>query len=152
MGQWRPVSNLREQASRRPPVVIFFLCLLTLSITFVCVGLYSQNHDIKNPDIGVDWNGVLGSLAALKFCKHLNESDTNLKEEEIPFQMINHDDQISITTSAAQVSLLVPLGFKGDVPDKMNISTTLMGRQLGMKGIVAEPMKTLPHDLKEEQT
>lgn len=53
MGHWRPVSNLRDQLSRHPPVVVFFLCLLFMSITFVCIGLYSQDHNIKNPDISL---------------------------------------------------------------------------------------------------
>uniref|UniRef100_A0A672N898 Transmembrane protein 248-like n=1 Tax=Sinocyclocheilus grahami TaxID=75366 RepID=A0A672N898_SINGR len=132
MGQWRPVSNLRAQVSRHPPAVVFFLSLLILSITFVCIGLYSQNHDIKNPDISVDWNRVLGSIAGFKFCTHLNDTDAPL-EEDSP-RMVEHSDRTNISTSSAHVSLLVPLAFTGDVPDNTAISATMLGSQMGMKG------------------
>ncbi|KTF75813.1 hypothetical protein cypCar_00050437 [Cyprinus carpio] len=133
MGKWRPVSNLRDQVSRHPPVVVFFLSLLILSITFVCTGLYSQNHDIKDPDISVDWNRVLGSIAGFKFCTHLNDTDAPL-EEDSP-RMVEHSDRTNISTSSAHVSLLVPLVFIGDVPDNTAISATMLGSQMGMKGL-----------------
>lgn len=136
MGKWRPVSNLRDQVSRHPPVVVFFLSLLILSITFVCVGLYSQSHNIKNPDISVDWNLVLGSIAGFKFCTHLNDTDASL-EEESP-RMVEHSDRTNISTSSAHVSLLVPLVFIGDVPENTAISATMLGSQMGMKGAAAK--------------
>ncbi|XP_067292416.1 transmembrane protein 248 [Pseudorasbora parva] len=136
MGQWRPVSNLRDQVSRHPPVVVFFLCLLFLSITFVTTGLYSQNHDLKNPDISVDWNEVLGSIAGFKFCTHLNDTDASLVEDSP--RMVKHADRTNISTSTAHVSLLVPLEFVGDVPDDPVISATMLGSQLGMKGVAAK--------------
>lgn len=136
MGKWRPVSNLRDQVSRHPPVVVFFLSLLILSITFVCTGLYSQNHDIKDPDISVDWNRVLGSIAGFKFCTHLNDTDAPL-EEDSP-RMVEHSDRTNISTSSAHVSLLVPLVFIGDVPDNTAISATMLGSQMGMKGAAAK--------------
>ncbi|XP_051739775.1 transmembrane protein 248 [Ctenopharyngodon idella] len=136
MGKWRPVSNLRDRVFRHPPVVVFFLSLLILSITFVCIGLYSQNHDIKNPDISVDWNGVLGSIAGFKFCTHLNDTDAQL-EEDSP-RMVEHADRTNISTSTAHVSLQVPLVFIGDVPDDTVISATMLGSQLGMKGAAAK--------------
>ncbi|XP_056308279.1 transmembrane protein 248 [Danio aesculapii] len=136
MGQWRPVSNLRDQASRQPPAVVFLFSLLMLSITFVCVGLYSQSHDINNPDISTDWNRVLGSVASFKFCTHLNDSDL-LPEEDSP-PMVEHKVQTNISTRTTHVSLLVPLVFTGDVPDGAGISVTVMGSQLGMKGAAAK--------------
>ncbi|XP_073688306.1 transmembrane protein 248-like [Garra rufa] len=136
MGQWRPVSNLKDQVYRHPPVVVFFLSLLILSITFVSTGLYSQNHDIKNPDISVDWNEVLGSIAGFKFCTHLNDTDAP-PEEDSP-RMVEHSDRTNISTSSAHVSLLVPLAFIGDVPDNTVISATMLGSQLGMKGAAAK--------------
>uniref|UniRef100_A0A671NZQ4 Zgc:158398 n=1 Tax=Sinocyclocheilus anshuiensis TaxID=1608454 RepID=A0A671NZQ4_9TELE len=154
MGQWRPVSNLRVQVSRHPPVVVFFLSLLILSITFVCIGLYSQDHDIRNPDISVDWNRVLGSVAGFKFCTHLNDTDAPL-EEDSP-RMVEHSDRTNISTSSAHVSLLVPLAFIGDVPDNTAISATMLGSQLGMKGAAAKAsinISLLLHtDISNDQT
>ncbi|XP_051979007.1 transmembrane protein 248 [Xyrauchen texanus] len=138
MGQWRPLSNLRLQLSRHPPVVVFFLCLLILSITFVCVGLYSQYHNIKNPDISLDWNQVLGSIAGFKFCTHLNDTDAQL-EEDSP-RMVEHVDRTAanVSTRTTHVSLLVPLVLIGDVPTDSIISATMLGGQLGMKGAAAK--------------
>lgn len=138
MGHWRPVSNLRDQLSRHPPVVVFFLCLLFLSITFVCIGLYSKDQDIKNPDISLDWNQVLGSIAGFKFCTHLNDTDAHL-EEDSP-RMVEHADRITtnVSMSTSHVSVLVPLVLMGDVPADSVISATMLGSQLGVKGAAAK--------------
>ncbi|XP_077066176.1 transmembrane protein 248 [Siphateles boraxobius] len=154
MGQWRPVSNLRDQVSRHPPVVVFFLSLLIISITFVCTGLYSQNHDIKNPDISVDWNVVLGSIAGFQFCTHVN--DTNAPLEEDSPRMVEHADRTNISMSTSHVSLLVPLVFIGDVPDDTVISATMLGSQLGIKGAAGKTSVNisllLPTDVPNNQT
>ncbi|XP_051546042.1 transmembrane protein 248-like isoform X2 [Myxocyprinus asiaticus] len=137
MGQWRPLSNLRHQLSRHPPVVVFFLCLLILSITFVCIGLYTQYHDIKNPDISLDWNQVLGSVAGFKFCTNLN--DTAQLEEDSP-RMVEHADRTAanVSMSTTHVSFQVPLVLLGDVPAESIICATMLGSQLGMKGAAAK--------------
>lgn len=137
MGHWRPVSNLRDQLSQHPPVVVFFLCILILSITFVSFGLYSRYHDIKNPDISLDWNQVLGSIAGFSFCTHLNDTDAHL-EEDSP-RMVEHADTITtnVSMNTSHVSLLVPLVITGEIRSDSVISTTMLGSQLGMKGDAA---------------
>ncbi len=49
--------------------------------------------------------------------------------------MVEHSDRTNISTSSAHVSLLVPLAFIGDVPDHTDISATMLGSQMGMKGL-----------------
>ncbi len=49
--------------------------------------------------------------------------------------MVEHSDRTNISTSSAHVSLLVPLAFIGDVPDHTAISATMLGSQMGMKGL-----------------
>lgn len=51
MGKWHPLSNLRSYLEHHPPVVIFFLCMLMLSLTFIGVGFYTQTHVVRNPDV-----------------------------------------------------------------------------------------------------
>ncbi|KAI7812302.1 insulin-like growth factor-binding protein 3 receptor, partial [Triplophysa rosa] len=137
-GHWRPVSVLRGHLSRHPPVVVFFLCLLILSITFVCIGLYSQYHDIKNPDISLGWNQVLGSIAGFQFCTHLNDTDAHL-EEDSP-RMVEHAHRITtnVSMSTSHVSVLVPLVLMGNVPADSVVSATMLGSQLGVKGAPAK--------------
>ncbi|KAG1957618.1 transmembrane protein [Pimephales promelas] len=94
------------------------------------------NHDIKNPDISVDWNGVLGAIAGFQFCTHVNDTDAPLQEDSP--RMVEHADTTNISTSTSHVSLLVPLVFTGDVPDETVISATMLGSQLGIKGAAAK--------------
>lgn len=51
MGFWQPVTNLRDYVSQNPPGVTFFLCLLTLAVSFICLSSYSYTHTLPNPDI-----------------------------------------------------------------------------------------------------
>lgn len=52
MGFWQPVTNLKDYVSQKnPPAVTFFLCLLTLAISFIYLSFYSQAHTLPNPDI-----------------------------------------------------------------------------------------------------
>lgn len=50
MGFLQPVTNLRDYFSQNPPVVTFFLCLLTLAVSFICLSSYSYTHIVPNPD------------------------------------------------------------------------------------------------------
>lgn len=52
MGLWQPVTNLRDYVSQNPPGVTFFLCLLALAISFICLSSYSYTHTLPNPDTG----------------------------------------------------------------------------------------------------
>lgn len=51
MGFWQPLTNLRDYVSQNPPGTTFFLCLLTLAISFICLSFYSNTHTLPNPDI-----------------------------------------------------------------------------------------------------
>lgn len=51
MGFWQPLTNLRDYVSQNPPGTTFFLCLLTLAISFICLSSYSYTHTLPNPDI-----------------------------------------------------------------------------------------------------
>ncbi|XP_069379951.1 transmembrane protein 248 isoform X2 [Paralichthys olivaceus] len=68
MGSWHPVANLRDYASHNPPMVTFFLCMLSLVISFICLGSYSYSHTLPNPDTAKDWNQLLSSLSQLQLC------------------------------------------------------------------------------------
>ncbi|XP_058264878.1 transmembrane protein 248 [Hemibagrus wyckioides] len=139
MAQWHPVTNLRSRIIHHPPVTVFFMCLLVLAGAFISIGIYSQNHDIKNPDISMDWNQMLGSLANLKFCTQLNDSDVlNEKPDMNSPPLLTHADElINSTQHKSEVIsklLLVPLMNVGDSLDHDSISATLLGSQLGLKG------------------
>ncbi|XP_072528130.1 insulin-like growth factor-binding protein 3 receptor [Salminus brasiliensis] len=140
MAQWQPVTNLKTAVLHHPPVVVFSLCLLVLAGAFINIGIYSQHHDIKNPDISLDWNQILGSLASLKFCTHVNSTELlRGKQEEESRLLVDHGEG-SITNvsqdarEVVHVALLVPLVRSGDEPSHASISATLLGSQLGLYG------------------
>ena len=51
MGFWQPVSTLKDFITQNPPVVTFFICLLSLALSFIGFSLYGQTHTLANPDI-----------------------------------------------------------------------------------------------------
>ncbi|XP_076863246.1 transmembrane protein 248 isoform X2 [Brachyhypopomus gauderio] len=140
MAQWQPVTNLKALFVHYPPVAVFFLCLLVLSGAFIVFGIYTQNHDIKNPDITMDWNQMLTSLASLTFCAQLNSTELlNARQEIDSPPLLDHADVANTNTSqktmgVTRVSLLVPLVLLRDVRRQTSISATIFGSQLGLRG------------------
>ena len=47
----QPGVNLRDYVSLHPPEVTFFLCLLSLAVSLLCLRFYGQTHTLPNPDI-----------------------------------------------------------------------------------------------------
>ncbi|XP_060743084.1 transmembrane protein 248 [Tachysurus vachellii] len=138
MARWQPVTNLRSRIIHHPPVTVFFMCLVVLAGAFISIGIYSQNHDMKNPDIVMDWNQMLASLAKLKFCSQLNDSDLLNEKPDInsPPLLTHADELINSTQQKHEVIsklLLVPLMHVGDHLDHSSISATLLGSQLGLR-------------------
>ncbi|XP_062858880.1 transmembrane protein 248 [Trichomycterus rosablanca] len=140
MAKWQPITNLRNTIQHHPPVVVFFLCLLVLSVTLISVGLYSQNHEMKNPDINMDWNQMLKSFSSLKFCTQFNDTELlNGKQDIISPPLLDHGHEFITntsqkTTEVISVFMLAPLLCVGDYPTYNSISSTLLGSQLGLKG------------------
>ncbi|XP_042562789.1 transmembrane protein 248 isoform X1 [Clupea harengus] len=133
MGKWHPLSNLRSYLEHHPPVVIFFLCMLMLSLTFIGVGFYTQTHVVRNPDVTPDWNQFLGSIASLQFCLPLNGS-VDGEPASLPREKGNGQPENSV--GIVQRSLLVPLAFKGNTAGETPsiLSTALLGSQVGFQG------------------
>ncbi|KAM9495448.1 transmembrane protein 248 isoform 1-T5 [Clarias gariepinus] len=139
MARWHPITNLRNRIIQHPPVAVFFMCMLVLAGAFISIGIYLQNHDIKNPDINMDWNQLLGSLARLKFCTQLNDTDLLNERPDInsPLLLNHGDEPFNNTQQKTEVIsrfLLVPLMHVGEYLDHNSISSTLLGSQLGLKG------------------
>ncbi|XP_026856795.1 transmembrane protein 248 isoform X2 [Electrophorus electricus] len=146
MAQWQPITNLKGLFVHHPPVAMFFLCLLVLSGAFISIGIYSENHDIKNPDITMDWNQMLTSFASLMFCTQLNNTELlNGKQEINSPPLLDHAD-VEITNTSSKnmgvtnVALLVPLVHIRDIGKQSTISATLLGSQLGLRGAAGKEL------------
>ncbi|KAL2079684.1 hypothetical protein ACEWY4_025428 [Coilia grayii] len=138
MGKWQPISNLRSYLEYHPPAVIFYLCVVMLSVTFIGFGFYTQTHSVKNPDVTPDWNQFLESIASLRFCLPVNGSG-----EGEPASVLKErsNGQPGDSVGIVQQSLLVPFVFRGHTEATPSIfSATLFGNQVGVKGEAGKQM------------
>ncbi|KAF3850877.1 hypothetical protein F7725_012649 [Dissostichus mawsoni] len=109
MGFWQPGTNLRDYVSQNPPLVTFFLCLLTLAISFICFSSYSYTHTVPNPDTVKDWNHLLSSFSEHKLCVQANASLSELVSP-VPSPLMDKDSLVSSTkTPLTTLHLKVPL-------------------------------------------
>ncbi|XP_063791332.1 insulin-like growth factor-binding protein 3 receptor [Pseudophryne corroboree] len=114
-------------ALRNPPVATFFLCLMTLSITLLCIGAYIETHPVK--DFSQDWDGFLKTLSLQKICPQGNTTgqppspDLARDSALLP----DHPSNVSVLASIVLSPQKLAVNLSG-----LQISTT--GRQLGMTG------------------
>uniref|UniRef100_I3K7J2 TMEM248/TMEM219 domain-containing protein n=1 Tax=Oreochromis niloticus TaxID=8128 RepID=I3K7J2_ORENI len=141
MGFWQPLTNLRDYVSQNPPGTTFFLCLLTLAISFICLSSYSYTHTLPNPDITKDWNRVLSSLSTFHLCVKANELNSSvqsplIKQEEDRKTSVNSAKSPS---SVANLHLKVPLALVTSSSQSvslrdLSLHTTLRASQLLIGG------------------
>ncbi|XP_028848139.1 transmembrane protein 248 isoform X2 [Denticeps clupeoides] len=135
MGRWQPLTNFRRHLEQHPPVVIFFVCLLMLSATFSGLAFYIQTHDVKNPDVVLDWNQFLESVAGLQYCLPQNSTPIMTSSEE---NGSSRGNGLNSVENSEILSLLVPLVIKDSMQQasSFNFSTTVQGDQLGLRGSI----------------
>ncbi|XP_070760953.1 transmembrane protein 248 [Enoplosus armatus] len=135
MGFWQPVTNLRDYVSQNPPGVTFFLCLLSLAISFICLSSYIYTHTLPNPDTTKDWNHLLSSLSQFQLCVKADANSSELVSP-VPSPLIDQDTSVnSIKTS---LHLKVPLALttnsnSGSLKD-LGLHTALRASQLHLGG------------------
>lgn len=137
MGFWQPVTNIKEYVSQNPPGVTFFLCLLTLAISFICLSSYSYTHTLPNPDTAKDWNHLLSSLSQLQLCVKANASSSKLVSP-VPSILMDTDALVNSTKSLTTLHLKVPLAVtttsnSGSLKD-FGLHTALTASQLHLGG------------------
>ncbi|XP_030593804.1 transmembrane protein 248 [Archocentrus centrarchus] len=145
MGFWQPVTNLRDYVSQNPPGATFFLCLLTLAISFICFSSYSYTHTLPNPDITKDWNRVLSSFSRFQLCVKANASSPELSPSVHPPLIEPEEDRKTSVNSIKSPSpvtylhLKVPLALvtssspSASLTD-LSLHTTLRASQLRIGG------------------
>lgn len=138
MGFWQPMTNLRDYVYQNPPGVTFFLCLLTLAVSFICLGSYSHTHTLPNPDTAKDWNRLLSFLSQYQLCVKANASSSE-PVSPVPSPLMEGDSSVNSTKSpAAILHLKVPLvvtanSNSGSVKD-LSLHTSLRASQLRLGG------------------
>ncbi|XP_077378430.1 transmembrane protein 248 [Festucalex cinctus] len=133
MASCQPVSNIRDYVSQNPPAVTFFLCLLTLAVSFICLGSYSSNHIMPNPDTAKDWNHLLSRLAHFHLCVKSNwSSDEPVSLGPSPLTEPSRDGASHVTSLHLQVPLIITTSH--GLPKDVDLFTTLTARQLHLGG------------------
>ncbi|XP_034450642.1 insulin-like growth factor-binding protein 3 receptor [Hippoglossus hippoglossus] len=144
MGSWHPVTNLRDYVSHNPPVVTFLLCMLSLVISFVCLGSYSYSHTLPNPDTAKDWNKLLSSLSQLQLCTKAS-ADSSVLVSPAPSLLVEQKndketmvDPTKTSSSVTHLHLKVPVALtassaRGSVKH-FGLYTSLRASQLHLGG------------------
>lgn len=136
MGFWQPVTNLKDYVSQNPPGVTFFLCLLTLAISFICISSYSYTHTLPNPDTAQDWNHLLSSLSQFQLCVKVNSNSSELVST-LPAPLKDRDNSVdsSKPPSVTRLRLKVPLALSTNLNSgSLGLHTALRAKQLHLGG------------------
>lgn len=144
MGFWQPVTNLKDYVSQNPPGATFFLCLLTLALSFICLSSYSATHSLPNPDTTKDWNHLLSALSQFQLCVKENASSSERLSSTSPPLMEQEHDRKTTTNSTKSLSsvthlhLKVPLVVTSSSPSSslkdLSLHSTLNASQLQLDG------------------
>lgn len=141
MGECQPVVNLKDYVSLHPPGVTFFLCLLSLSLSVLCLRFYGQTHTLPNPDTTTDWNRLLSSLSKFQLCTEANGS---LIEQVSRVSSPHPQEQMdSGSSNVTQLHLKVPLKVVAPVAAyslpsppliELSLHMAVLSHQLGLSG------------------
>uniref|UniRef100_A0A3Q1FNR5 Transmembrane protein 248-like n=1 Tax=Acanthochromis polyacanthus TaxID=80966 RepID=A0A3Q1FNR5_9TELE len=142
MGFWQPVTNLRDCVSQNPPGTTFFLCLLTLALSFICLASYSSTHTLPNPDTTKDWNHLLSALSQFQLCVKENANSSELLSSTSSALMEKEQDRKTTTDSSPSSithrHLKVPLVVTSSSPSSslkdLSLHTMLNANQLQLEG------------------
>ncbi|KAM4578433.1 insulin-like growth factor-binding protein 3 receptor [Fundulus diaphanus] len=142
MSCWQRGSNVKEYMSQNPPGATFFLCLLTLALSFMVLSSYNYSHTLPNPDIAQDWNTLLSSFSQFHLCEKENASSafyTSLIPPLSSTQKMDQKTSVNTTrhpSSVTVVHLHVPLTVTSSSPSAMlkdiGLFTTLTASQLNL--------------------
>lgn len=139
---WQPVTNLRDYGTNNPPGMTFFCCLLTLALSFICLGSYSYTHTLPNPDTKKDWNHLLSSLAQHHLCVKNTSSVQQLTTISSPKdQNLQKENSLNPATAPVHVAYLhlqVPLTLtansEGSSQRDVSLRTNFSASQLQLEG------------------
>lgn len=123
---WPPCQGLRSCVLHHPPVITFFVCVVTLGITYLALGFYVKTQPVRDFDFTQDWGDILQALSAGKVCAQGNSSRHITAVDGT--RTVNPEDSanvsvlVTITVSPWQLAL-----------NHSSLQIIATGAQLGMK-------------------
>ncbi|XP_072289051.1 transmembrane protein 248 isoform X2 [Eucyclogobius newberryi] len=137
---WQPITNLKDYVANKPPGVTFFICLLTLALSFTFLGLYSYTHMLPNPDAVKDWNHLLSSIAQYHLCEKNSTSfkqiiETTNKEQKPQKEDILYSTSMAVSVSPVQARVPLILSSNSKKSSQsISIHTSFTASQLQLEG------------------
>lgn len=98
-------SGVLLRVRHHPPLVTFFLCLVTLAITFLCFGIYVRTFLVKDADFTKDFGTVLQTLSAGKICPQRNVTGPSAALDSVQGSSIISAPDLGNVSVLASVSL-----------------------------------------------
>ncbi|CAH2308027.1 Hypothetical predicted protein [Pelobates cultripes] len=116
-----------------PPVFVFFVCLVTLSLTFLVFGVFIDSYDVRDSDLTQDWHTFFVALSLLDVCLFGKEAgranSTGMAGSTLAVSKGPPETIGNVSTLAL---LRLPSQYMGANHSSLQISVT--GQQLGIKG------------------
>ncbi|CAI9564132.1 unnamed protein product [Staurois parvus] len=133
---WPSCQSLRSCVLHHPPFVTFFICVVTLGVTYLALGVYIKTQPVSDVDFTQDWGGVLQAFTVGKVCIQGNGSRhiTTVDETRTvnPENSANVSVLVTFTVSPWQLAL-----------NHSNLQIIATGAQLGMTGTDADTPLTI---------
>lgn len=126
--------NVKSFFYSKPPLVVFLFCILSFSVTLLCLALYIQNNpSVKNTDV-LDWNRLVQELGELKFCLCKKEEDC-VCQKSIHTEVIvgRRKREIGVNlnkvdlSNSTKIFVTEKLPIKTRLLDELNLNTTFRG-------------------------
>ncbi|MEE6522724.1 hypothetical protein FKM82_021347 [Ascaphus truei] len=129
----QPCGGLRSCVFQQPPLLMFFLCLVTLAVTFLSLGAYVKTHPVRNADVTQDWDSLLQALGLLQFCPQGNATG-----RVTPLLLAGSPLNVSglHPGGLASTSVLVGLSLRpwDPVTNTSGLRLSVSSAQLGLRG------------------
>ncbi|XP_075438183.1 transmembrane protein 248-like [Ascaphus truei] len=129
----QPCGGLRSCVFQQPPLLMFFLCLVTLAVTFLSLGAYVKTHPVRNADVTQDWDSLLQALGLLQFCPQGNTTG-----RVTPLLLAGSPLNVSglHPGGLASTSVLVGLSLRpwDPVTNTSGLRLSVSSAQLGLRG------------------
>ncbi|KAJ0019371.1 hypothetical protein NQD34_006940 [Periophthalmus magnuspinnatus] len=135
---WQPITNLRNYVANKPPGVTFFLCLISLAVSFLFLGVYSYNHILPNPDVVKDWNHLLSYIAQYHLCETNSTGFTQListsnKEPKVQKEDLTYSTTVAVSVEPIHARVPLILSSKGS-SQSISLHTSFSASQLKLEG------------------
>ncbi|XP_018414587.1 PREDICTED: transmembrane protein 248-like [Nanorana parkeri] len=124
---WQPCQGLRSCVLHHPPMVTFFLCVVTLGFTYLSLGVYIKTQPVRDIDFTQDWGDILQAVSVGKVCARGNSSRRKTTVEGTrtvnPEDSANVNALVTFTVSPWQLAV-----------NHSSLQIIATGTQLGMRG------------------